>query len=221
MFVTFSLLQKLEAIYRRFAPQKLGKVTELLARYAGREDTLLRLARRKYVDAGSKGGDNAEVVLHSECWMEFSTGMDEREAKARPLRNGSVQRASVAYHPSNIYIHIFTHDAFHSTAVIRGGHHFCVSHHLQSRAQLEKWESSEFLSRAEGLVKWNAVRRCTEAVLGVPSFTPTSTRLNRSHCHSGARGTPLLQRLAVGKELGRKRPERREVGTLNGGSKRL
>jgi len=63
LFVTFSLLQKLEAIYRRFAPQKLDKVTELLARYAGREDTLLRLARRKYVDAGSKGGDNAEVVL--------------------------------------------------------------------------------------------------------------------------------------------------------------
>lgn len=38
-------------------------MTELLARYAGREDTLLRLARQKYVDAGGKGGGTAEVVL--------------------------------------------------------------------------------------------------------------------------------------------------------------
>ena len=36
----------------RFAPHKLSKVDGLLARYAGNEDKLLRLVRRKYVDPG-------------------------------------------------------------------------------------------------------------------------------------------------------------------------
>lgn len=36
----------------RFAPHKLGKVGGLMARYAGDEDKLLRIVRRKYVDTG-------------------------------------------------------------------------------------------------------------------------------------------------------------------------
>lgn len=81
--------------------------------------------------------------------MEFSIGTDEGEAKAHQLRDKYVPRTSVAWHPSNIYIHMCTHDAFSSTAFIGGGHRFCVSHHFQSRAQLEKWESSELFSHAE------------------------------------------------------------------------
>lgn len=46
-------LWQVEAIYMRFAPQKLGKVGKLLEMYAGDEDKLLRLVRRKYVDAGN------------------------------------------------------------------------------------------------------------------------------------------------------------------------
>ncbi|CAM9817284.1 unnamed protein product, partial [Hapterophycus canaliculatus] len=46
--------KKLEAIYSRFAPHKLGKVGGLLIRYAGEEDKLLRIVRRKYVDTGKE-----------------------------------------------------------------------------------------------------------------------------------------------------------------------
>eukprot|EP00903_Cladosiphon_okamuranus_P008109 g7816.t1 len=41
--------KKLEAIYMRFAPHKLGKVGGLMAKYAGDEEKLLRIVRRKYV----------------------------------------------------------------------------------------------------------------------------------------------------------------------------
>ncbi|CBN77236.1 conserved unknown protein [Ectocarpus siliculosus] len=44
--------RKLEAIYMRFAPHKLGKVDRLLVKYAGDENKLLRIVRRKYVDTG-------------------------------------------------------------------------------------------------------------------------------------------------------------------------
>ncbi|CAM9631024.1 unnamed protein product, partial [Ectocarpus sp. 8 AP-2014] len=40
---------QLEAIYMRFAPHKLGKVDRLLVKYAGDENKLLRIVRRKYV----------------------------------------------------------------------------------------------------------------------------------------------------------------------------
>lgn len=43
----------MEAIYMRFAPHKLGKVGGLLVRYAGDEERLLRIVRRKYVDTGN------------------------------------------------------------------------------------------------------------------------------------------------------------------------
>lgn len=36
----------------RFAPHKLGKVGGLMTRYAGDEDKLLRIVRRKYVSTG-------------------------------------------------------------------------------------------------------------------------------------------------------------------------
>lgn len=52
--------KKMEAIYTRFAPHKLCKVGGLLARYAGDEDKLLRIVRRKYVDTGT-----AAVVTNS------------------------------------------------------------------------------------------------------------------------------------------------------------
>lgn len=38
----------------RFAPHKLGKVGGLMAKYAGDEDKLLRIVRRKYVSTGTK-----------------------------------------------------------------------------------------------------------------------------------------------------------------------
>ncbi|CAM9454731.1 unnamed protein product [Ectocarpus fasciculatus] len=52
--------RKLEAIYMRFAPHKLGKVDRLLVKYAGDEDKLLRIVRRKYVDTG----ENENIVVH-------------------------------------------------------------------------------------------------------------------------------------------------------------
>lgn len=36
----------------RFAPHKLGKVGGLMAKYAGDEEKLLRIVRRKYVSTG-------------------------------------------------------------------------------------------------------------------------------------------------------------------------
>lgn len=55
-------VDQVEAIYLRFAPNKLGKVVGLLARYAGNEEKLLRLVRRKYVDAGKCGEQHREDV---------------------------------------------------------------------------------------------------------------------------------------------------------------
>lgn len=51
---TSSNIGQVEAIYTRFARHKLGKVDGLLLKYAGNEDKLLRLVRRKYVDAGKQ-----------------------------------------------------------------------------------------------------------------------------------------------------------------------
>lgn len=38
----------------RFAPHKLGKVGGLMAKYAGDEEKLLRIVRRKYVSTGEE-----------------------------------------------------------------------------------------------------------------------------------------------------------------------
>lgn len=40
---------QVEAIYVRFAPHKVERVGGLLSRYAGNEEKLLRLVRRKYM----------------------------------------------------------------------------------------------------------------------------------------------------------------------------
>lgn len=45
----FAVPPKVEAIYTRFAPQKVSKIGGLLLRYAGKEEKLLRLVHRKYV----------------------------------------------------------------------------------------------------------------------------------------------------------------------------
>lgn len=47
-----AVIKQVEAIYTRYAPQKSYKVDGLLTRFAGDEDRLLRLVRRKYVDVG-------------------------------------------------------------------------------------------------------------------------------------------------------------------------
>ncbi|CAN0178343.1 unnamed protein product, partial [Ectocarpus sp. 12 AP-2014] len=54
--------RKLEAIYMRFAPHKLGKVDRLLAKYAGNENKLLRIVRRKYVDTGREKATSAAAA---------------------------------------------------------------------------------------------------------------------------------------------------------------
>jgi len=46
----------------RFAPHKLGKVGGLLTRYAGDEERLLRIVRRKYVDTGKNRAAVAVAV---------------------------------------------------------------------------------------------------------------------------------------------------------------
>lgn len=63
------LLEQVIAIYTRFAPHKVSKVTGLLARYAGNEDKLLRLVRRKYVEAGTYLAEGG--YLHSAWSVRF------------------------------------------------------------------------------------------------------------------------------------------------------
>jgi hypothetical protein len=41
-------LQSLEALYATYCPSKLGQAPELLSKYSGREDQLLRLVQAKY-----------------------------------------------------------------------------------------------------------------------------------------------------------------------------
>ncbi|CAM9309768.1 unnamed protein product [Ectocarpus sp. 6 AP-2014] len=57
--------RKLEAIYMRFAPHKLGKVDRLLVKYAGDENKLLRIVRRKYVDTGRENATSAAAASAS------------------------------------------------------------------------------------------------------------------------------------------------------------
>ncbi|CAN0111210.1 unnamed protein product [Scytosiphon promiscuus] len=74
--------RKLEAIYGRFAPHKLGKVGGLLERYAGEEEKLLRIVRRKYVDTGrEKSRENAPAA---------SAGAEGVGPGSMPLRDDPV-----------------------------------------------------------------------------------------------------------------------------------
>ncbi|CAM9872544.1 unnamed protein product [Choristocarpus tenellus] len=45
---------KVESLYKRFAPNKLGKVDTLLDKYAGQEQKLLRMIQQKYANSGER-----------------------------------------------------------------------------------------------------------------------------------------------------------------------
>ncbi|CAM9777279.1 unnamed protein product [Ectocarpus sp. 13 AM-2016] len=59
----------------RFAPHKLGKVDRLLAKYAGNENKLLRIVRRKYVDAGES--ENTSEIQQNATSAAAASGVAE------------------------------------------------------------------------------------------------------------------------------------------------
>eukprot|EP00752_Nemacystus_decipiens_P001893 g1823.t1 len=88
--------KKLEAIYMRFAPHKLGKVGTLMAKYAGDEEKLLRIVRRKYVTtdrpAAAEEGKSASTPC-SDGGHDDLQAADFRQSKTAPVHGGEAKGA--------------------------------------------------------------------------------------------------------------------------------